>query len=208
MILASQSPRRLQLLTEAGFTPSVEPADIPEGRREGETPKALVERLAREKAACVAKRHRQDAKPPVVLAADTVVWLPSGEVLGKPRDVTDASRMLHELSGRTHYVSTGASVIARGTQTSLVDTAKVSFYPLTDEEIDAYISSGEPMDKAGAYGIQGKGRLLVRSIEGDFYTIMGLPMTRVVRELLEPLYSANLAADILGGINGRNAANE
>lgn len=186
---------------QAGFAPTVEPADIDETRHAGEAPEALVERLAKTKAEAVAHRHADDASSPAILAADTIVWLESGEVLGKPRGTAHAEEMLHELSGATHSVSTGAAFVKDGSVHSLVDTAKVTFYELSDEEIAAYVASGEPSDKAGAYGIQGRGRLLVKHIEGDFYTIMGLPLTRVVRELMAPAYGTALIENILRGGN-------
>ena len=183
MILASQSPRRIALMREAGFDVRVIPADIDERSEPGETPVELVERLARLKAAAVAAR---DAAPgETVLAADTVVAL-DGSILGKPGDEQDAARMLSRLSGRTHEVATGVA-IARGggdAAESFVSVTRVTFYPLGEDEIRAYVESGEPLDKAGAYGIQGAGgRMLVRSIEGDFYTVVGLPIAEVVRRL-------------------------
>lgn len=201
MILASQSPRRLEILKQAGFVPHVEPADIDETRHAGEAPEALVERLARTKAKAVAARHSGDSSSPAILAADTIVWLESGEVLGKPKDEADARRMLRDLSGATHFVSTGAALIKGTSVRTLVDTAQVTFYDLADAEIAAYVASGEPSDKAGAYGIQGRGRLLVKHIEGDFYTIMGLPLTRVVRELMAPVFGNALIEEILEGGN-------
>lgn len=184
MILASQSPRRISLMREAGFDVRVIPADIDESMLENETPAALVERLARLKATRAA---RKDAEPgELVVAADTVVAL-DGTVLGKPVDEQDAERMLARLSGKTHEVATGVC-IARGgapdTAESFVSTTRVTFYPLTESEIRAYVTTGEPMDKAGSYGIQGiGGRLLVKGIEGDFYTVVGLPIAQVVRRL-------------------------
>ena len=184
MILASQSPRRISLMREAGFDVRVIPADIDESMLENETPAALVERLARLKATYAAHK---DAEPgELVVAADTVVAL-DGTVLGKPVDEQDAERMLARLSGKTHEVATGVC-IARGgipdTAESFVSTTRVTFYPLTESEIRAYVATGEPMDKAGSYGIQGiGGRLLVKGIEGDFYTVVGLPIAQVVRRL-------------------------
>lgn len=183
MILASQSPRRIALMREAGFDVRVIPADIDERSEPGETPVELVERLARLKAAAVAAR---DAAPgETVLAADTVVAL-DGSILGKPADRQDAVRMLSRLSGRPHEVATGVA-IARGGDDgaeSFVSVTHVTFYPLEEDEIRAYVESGEPLDKAGAYGIQGAGgRMLVRGIEGDFYTVVGLPIAEVVRRL-------------------------
>lgn len=182
MILASRSPRRSELLGRIGIAPIVRPVDIDETRREDEAPRELVVRLARGKAhAC-----RDGMAGPVndvVLAADTVVWT-DGTVLGKPRNTKDARAMLRSLSGRSHHVSTGVALIAPdGRETSFVETTTVTFHELTEGEIAAYASSGEPRDKAGAYGIQGLGSLLVRGIEGDYDNVVGLPLARVVREL-------------------------
>ena len=185
MILASQSPRRIELMREAGFDFRVAPADIDESPREGETPFELVERLAVSKAACIADTVAEPGE--LVVAADTIVAI-DGELLGKPADAADAHRMLRELSGRTHQVATGVCLIVAGDSArarhSFVDVTDVTFYDLTDEEIDAYVASGEPLDKAGAYGIQGVGgRLLVRDIDGDFYNVVGLPIAKTVRAI-------------------------
>ena len=184
MILASQSPRRIELLREAGFAFTVEPADIDEAPLPGENPFQLVERLARAKCAAVAGERA--ALGETVLAADTIVAL-DGEFLGKPADEADARRMLRELSGRTHQVATGVCIMrgpADAAPTAFVDVTDVTFFELNAAEIEAYVASGEPLDKAGAYGIQGTGgRLLVRSIHGDFYNVVGLPIARVVRAL-------------------------
>ncbi|MDN0063088.1 Maf family protein [Collinsella ihumii] len=185
MILASQSPRRIELMREAGFDFRVAPADIDESPREGETPFELVERLAVSKAACIAGTVAEPGE--LVVAADTIVAI-DGELLGKPADAADAHRMLRELSGRTHQVATGVCLIVAGDSArarhSFVDVTDVTFYDLTDEEIDAYVASGEPLDKAGAYGIQGVGgRLLVRGIDGDFYNVVGLPIAKTVRAI-------------------------
>lgn len=191
MILASQSPRRIELLHEAGFDVRVIPADINESPLPHEDPLALVDRLACLKAVNVLTRHAHRSE--VVIAADTIVTI-DGEVLGKPKDAEDARCMLRRLSGRTHTVATGVC-IARCSEleprriddeppVSFVVQTAVTFYPLSDDDIDAYVASGEPMDKAGAYGIQGTGgRLLVRGIEGDFYNVVGLPIAEVVRRL-------------------------
>ena len=163
MYLASQSPRRRQLLEAAGFSLTIVPADIDETRQEGETPTHLVERLARQKAEATRGSLAGRATEDVLLAADTIVWTEDGDVLGKPVDVKAACAMLQELSGRTHHVSTGVCLMhldptAKALATrSFVETTRVSFFDLTDEEIRAYVASGEPMDKAGAYGIQGRG---------------------------------------------------
>ncbi|MBE6469459.1 MAG: septum formation protein Maf [Coriobacteriaceae bacterium] len=184
MILASQSPRRIELLRETGRSFAVQPADIDEAARPGEDPFALVGRLAEEKARHVAAAA---AAGELVLAADTVVAL-DGRILGKPAGDEEARSMLHALSGRVHAVATGVALARAGAAPELlerfVDTCEVRFHELTDEEVDDYVASGEPADKAGAYGIQGAGgRLLVHSIHGDFYTVVGLPIARVHRML-------------------------
>lgn len=189
MILASQSPRRRELMREAGFDCRILPTDIDETPYDNEAPLALVERLARAKAAAVGKH---DAEPnEIVVAADTIVTF-DGKKLGKPVDKANARAMLRALSGRTHQVATGVCIVRAGDptvpraaqSTSFVEVTDVHFYPLTDREIETYVDSGEPMDKAGAYGIQGiGGRMLVRGINGDFYNVVGLPIARVVREI-------------------------
>ena len=256
MILASQSPRRIELMREAGYEFSVIPARVDETPLEGEDPFALVARLSAAKAHAVAESHAAPGE--VVVAADTIVTL-DGEALGKPADADDACRMLRELSGRTHQVATGVCLlraagegagaagadapwsgvpyggndapVARkdggaadredngragreggdaaghenGTRTAqgsgtgaavggvvraaaredaFTAVTDVEFYELTDDEIEAYVATGEPFDKAGAYGIQGEaGRMLVRGIRGDFYNVVGLPIAEVVRHL-------------------------
>ena len=188
MILASQSPRRRELLSEAGFDLDIRPADIDEARLPGESPVELVERLAAEKAE--AARAALDASPAdgLLVAADTIVWM-GDEALGKPGDAADAARMLRELSGKTHHVSTGVCVLrlagdgSAAARASFVETTDVTFWELTDAEISAYVLTGEPLDKAGAYGIQGAGRLLVEKIAGDYSNVVGLPVARLVREV-------------------------
>ena len=204
MYLASQSPRRRQLLEAAGFSLTIVPADIDETRQEGETPTHLVERLARQKAEATRGSLAGRATEDVLLAADTIVWTEDGDVLGKPVDEKAACAMLQELSGRTHHVSTGVCLMhldptAKALATrSFVETTRVSFFDLTDEEIRAYVASGEPMDKAGADGIQGRGRLLVSGIEGDWANVVGLPVARVVRELEALFGRRDLVAHCLG----------
>ena len=180
MILASQSPRRIELMREAGFDVQVIPADIDESARPGEGPFELVERLARAKAEAVSSAHAAPGE--TVVAADTIVAL-DGELLGKPADEADARRMLRALSGKTHQVATGVCIAHGERIDSFVDITDVTFYELSDAEIDAYVATGEPMDKAGAYGIQGRGALFVAGIEGDYYNVMGLPVCRLGRIL-------------------------
>ena len=188
MILASQSPRRRELLSDAGFDLKIVPANIDENRREDETPFELVVRLATEKAESVRGSLGHGPADGLLVAADTIVWM-GDEALGKPADPADAARMLRELSGRTHHVSTGVCAMSLGADaspiatTSFVETTDVTFWELSDAEIVAYVETGEPLDKAGAYGIQGAGRLLVREISGDYANVVGLPVSRLVREL-------------------------
>ena len=159
MILASQSPRRIELMREAGYDIRVIPADIDETPFDDEAPLTLVERLARAKAAAVAAEHADPSE--LTIAADTIVTF-DGKILGKPANEDEARTMLHELSGRTHQVATGVCIVRSGDVTaphaaeslSFVDVTDVTFYELTDEQIERYVASGEPMDKAGAYGIQ------------------------------------------------------
>ncbi len=180
MILASQSPRRRQILEEAGFTFRTVPSSFDESGVDEQDPRRLVARLAAGKAAQVCGL----AEPgEVVIGSDTVVVL-DDTVLGKPQGPDDARAMLKNLSGTTHEVLTGVSLWRDGREAaSFVEATPVTFWPLTDEEIDAYVATGEPLDKAGSYGIQGLGRLLVRGIAGDFYNVVGLPVARLAREL-------------------------
>ena len=177
-MLASASPRRRELLGLLGILPEVVPANIPEVPRTGETPSDYVLRLAEEKCAAV---PRDDA---VVVAADTTVVL-RGRLLENPRDVKDAVRMVTLLAGTHHVVHTALAVAWRGRRASGVETTKVWFRPMTEAEVKAYVATGEPMDKAGAYGIQGYGATLVEKIEGDYFTVMGLGLVRLVKLLDE-----------------------
>lgn len=176
IILASSSPRRRDLLNMIGISHEVMPADIDESLRVGEAPGAYAERLAREKGAAVAPR----VPGAFVISADTIV-VAGGEVLGKPRSETDAARMLRTLSGTTHKVLTAVAVTSAGRVESGVEAVDVAVRELTDEEILAYIATGEPMDKAGSYGIQGYGATIVEKISGDFFAVMGLSLGLVVR---------------------------
>lgn len=180
IILASQSPRRRELLAQMGVPQfEVVPALGEEIASPGLSPAQLVEVLSRQKAEEVAVQAGPDD---VVIAADTVVAV-DGAVLGKPRDPADAARMLSLLSGRAHTVYTGVTV-RRGTFSRTAHEAtQVRFRPLTQSEISAYIATGEPMDKAGGYGIQGRGALLVERLEGDYFNVMGLPLLRLARML-------------------------
>ncbi len=175
VVLASSSPRRRELLALIGIPHSVYPANVNETYLEGELPREHAERLARAKAAKVASLEPDS----VVIGADTIVVV-DDTVLGKPRDQTDAARMLAMLSGRTHIVITAVAV-ARGDEiVSDLEVVSVTFRDLNSIEIASYISTGEPMDKAGAYGIQGFGATIVRRVEGDYFAVMGLPLLRLV----------------------------
>jgi septum formation protein len=175
VILASQSPRRRELLALVGIDHEVMPADIDEDVRPGEQAVPYTERLAREKAMVVAARH-PDA---YVIAADTTVVV-DGDILGKPVDAADARAMIARLSGRSHTVCTGIAVAHGGQAESAVEQVGVTFRPLTDAEIAAYVETGEPMDKAGAYGIQGWGATIVERVDGDYFSVMGLGLRRLV----------------------------
>ena len=198
LVLASASPRRRELLTQAGFSFDVHPAHISEEPFPGEEPVAYVTRLALEKAQVVFAEFSINLGSPgldsetgestnpeslphsnlVVLGADTTVTL-DDHILGKPEDTADAVRMLRLLSGRTHRVITGVAVVsAEGTEAAAEATA-VSFRRLTEEEIAAYVASGEPMDKAGAYAIQGRAARWIPRIEGCYFNVVGLPIARV-----------------------------
>jgi len=175
VVLASASPRRRQLLDLIGIEHEVSPSNIDESLRPRETPRKHAERLAREKALVVAKRNPDD----IVVAADTIVVI-DRKVLGKPADSADARRMLSLLSGRRHTVITAVAV-ARGRKVrSAIEEVRVTFRSLRRDDIDAYIATGEPMDKAGAYGIQGYGATIVERVEGDYFAVMGLPLARLV----------------------------
>ena len=174
LVLASGSPRRRQLLEMLGIPVEVRPSHVPEVPAQGESPRAYAERLAREKAAAVSG--------PVVLGADTTVVV-EGEMLEKPADAADALRMLRRLQGRTHQVITAVALKTAAGTLVATDVTAVTFRPADDDFLRAYVATGEPMDKAGAYGIQGYGAALVERIEGDFFGVMGLPV-RLVLDLL------------------------
>jgi septum formation protein len=175
VVLASASPRRRQLLDLIGITHEVRPANIDETMRPRENPRRHAERLAREKATAIATRDPDL----ITIAADTIVVV-NRKVLGKPRDTDDAARMLALLSGREHVVTTAVAVSRGKKLRSAVEEVRVKFRRLRDDEIEAYIATGEPMDKAGAYGIQGYGATIVERIEGDYFAVMGLPIVRLI----------------------------
>ena len=180
LILASQSPRRQELLRRIGVTDfTVLATDSDESWDSAWSPEELVSRLSARKAAAAAALA---GPSPVVIAADTMVFL-DDKRLGKPRDPAEALRMLSALSGREHTVWTGVTVRQGERVSTQAEATAVQFRPLTTQEIRAYIATGEPMDKAGAYGIQGRGALLVEGIRGDYFNVMGLPVLRLARML-------------------------
>ena len=179
LILASRSPRRRELLGAAGFEFECIPSDADEGALPYPGDAAEYTRsLALLKAQSVFDKHPGDT----VIGSDTVVEL-DGLILGKPRDFDDAVRMLRLLSGRTHVVHTGAAILSGGRREAFSVSTEVEFYKLGDDEIEDYVATGEPMDKAGAYGIQGRGASLVKRINGDFYSVMGFPIAEIARRL-------------------------
>jgi septum formation protein len=214
LVLASASPRRRELLTQAGFTFTVHPAHIPEDPLPNEDPIAYVTRLAREKAEAaynelilkgtgfspyINPAKDSGALAPegtlTVLGADTTVTL-DNHILGKPEDPADAARMLRLLSGRTHRVITGVAVVTAARTEVAAEVTAVKFLTLSDEEIAAYIATGEPMDKAGAYAIQGRAARWIPRIEGCYFNVVGLPLA-LVSILLESLELSHGSANSL-----------
>ena len=181
LILASASPRRRELLSALGLSFEVRPALGEEHPEPGFSGGETAKRLSRAKCLEIAADADEDA---VVIAADTVVCL-DDEILGKPADEQDAGRMLRALSGRDHRVFTGVTVARGGRVLSDYEETAVHFRPLSEREIEAYIATGEPMDKAGAYGIQGRASLFVRAIEGDYFNVVGLPLCKLGQMLKE-----------------------
>ena len=191
LVLASASPRRQELLRNAGIPFVVQPTDIPEVPRPGEAPRAFAERMAREKALTVFRQRPDD----FVLGADTIVIV-DAEILGKPRDAADAVRMLHLLSGRRHQVTTGVCLVGpqprtenqqleTGFEDVRSETTIVTVAALSDDDIRSYISTNEPMDKAGAYAIQGRASRWIPYIDGDYFNVVGLPVSLVYKMLRE-----------------------
>lgn len=178
IILASGSPRRKELLNNIGIKFDVIPSNADETLPASLTPAQAVEYLSKTKAHDVFLSHPDCA----VIGSDTVVAC-DGKILGKPKNETDAFKMLKMLSGKTHSVFTGVTIMTEDETVSFYEETKVTFYELTDDEINSYIKTGEPMDKAGAYGIQGKGCVLVKKIDGDYFNVVGLPAARTYREL-------------------------
>jgi septum formation protein len=189
IVLASASPRRQELLKNAGVEFVVKPANIPETRREGEAPRAFAERMAKEKARAIWTMSKGEC----ILGADTVVIVGatgvspvhSELILGKPADQQDAARMLRLLSGRKHQVITGVCLVGSDFEDVRSETTAVYFSALSDDDIRTYIATGEPMDKAGAYAIQGMASRWISKIEGDYANVVGLPVALVLQMLRE-----------------------
>ncbi len=199
IILASASPRRQELLRQVGLVPEVIPSHVDESGVDG-TPEQMVKELSRRKAEDVAAVIWQNAvtpgtagsvaktvsdnKPVVVIGADTVVAV-DGRILGKPKSKDEAAAMIRLLAGRTHHVYTGVTMIfiPSGEQITFAEGTEVEVYPMTEEQIARYVATGEPMDKAGAYGIQGYFAAYVKGIRGDYNNVVGLPVARVYQEL-------------------------
>jgi len=182
LILASSSPRRRELLTQAGFEFTVIPADIDETRRPGEAPAAYVQRLALEKALAIHAQHPEA----IVLGADTTVVLTDADastILNKPANPADAEHMLRQLANRSHEVHTGIAVVGNGQQLSHIETTRVFFSAIPEPDLAHYLSTGDSLDKAGAYGIQGYAARWIHRIEGDFFNVVGLPLAATVRLL-------------------------
>ena len=186
-VLASASPRRKELLTLAGIEYEVVVSQCEEILPDGITPDKAVEELARQKAEDVFSRNPDC----MIIAADTVVAL-GNTILGKPKDEADAFHMLSSLSGRRHTVFTGVCIRTKDKTDIFHVATDVEFYPLSDKEIKDYIATGEPMDKAGAYGIQGKGFVLVKGIHGDYFNVVGLPLAETVRHI-----NSNLSGSLM-----------
>lgn len=179
LVLASKSPRRSEILKNAGFDFVIRTADADETIKEGTSPEDAVVMLAARKAMAVEKNEDE-----LVLGADTIVVL-DDKILGKPKDREDAFNMLRSLSGRVHSVFTGVCAISDKGSMTFAEETKVEFYPLTDEEINTYIDSNDCYDKAGAYGIQGLASKFIRGINGDYFNVVGLPISSVYKKILK-----------------------
>lgn len=178
IILASASPRRKEILELADLKFDVMPSDAQEITTKT-APNEVVMELASIKAKDI---YKKSEKQSMIVGADTVVAY-QGQILGKPTDKADAKRMLTMLSGQTHEVYTGVCVIEDGKTKTFYEETKVTFYEISDEQVDHYIKTGEPMDKAGSYGIQGKAAVFIKGIEGDYYNVVGFPIARFLQEI-------------------------
>ena len=186
LILASASPRRKELLELVQIPFEIHVSEVEEKIEETASPAEVVMSLAAQKAADVA-RHYPHA---VVLGADTIVTY-GARMLGKPNSKEEAVEMLRLLSGNIHEVYTGVALVSKGETFTFYERTEVTFWKLSEEEIQAYVETGEPLDKAGSYGIQGKGATLVKKINGDYYSVVGLPVARIVRELRSFIWEGN-----------------
>lgn len=180
LILASASPRRAEILRNAGFSFEIDPAHVDETPLENERAGEYVLRVAQSKAQAVADRVSRNGQSALVIGADTAVVV-DRDILGKPADAADARRMLHALSGKTHEVLTGLAILRtpEGGHAAHVESTRVTFLKLSTADIDDYIATSEPFDKAGAYGIQGIGGRFISRIEGDYFNVMGLPISKL-----------------------------
>lgn len=180
LILASGSPRRAEILNSVGWEFTKDVPDVDESVIDGETPDAYVQRLALEKARAVAARHHGS----MILAADTTVVL-NGEIIGKPVDLDDARRMISALSGNSHDVLTGVAVVSGSTEKAGMQRTRVNFSVMNADEIEMLVQKGEPLDKAGAYAVQAQAALFIEGIEGDYWNVVGLPISLVYRLVSE-----------------------
>jgi septum formation protein len=187
IILASKSPRRREILETMGVSFEIDVADVDESVSDDFSPVEAVCEISKRKAQRIAERHGEDE---IVISADTVVVI-DGKIIGKPKDKEDAFCILKNLSGRTHEVYTGFTVSGNGKTKTDFEVTKVHFKELCDDDIRRYIATGEPMDKAGAYGIQQKGNLFVDYIHGDYYNVVGFPISKICVTILE-LFGINL----------------
>ena len=187
IVLASASPRRKELISLISDDVEIRPTECDETLPEGIGAKQAVEYLSKIKNDAAKELSPEDE---LIISADTVVAV-SNEILGKPADKEDARRMINLLSGKTHQVYTGVTLSLKGKSLTFSEKTDVTFFPLSDEEIEEYISSKEPYDKAGAYGIQGKASLLVEGINGDYFNVVGFPVARTKRELIKFMDSIN-----------------
>ena len=184
LILASSSPRRKELLELLGIPFQIKASDVEETYQDGLQPHEIVMELARIKSKPIAETNKKS----IVIGADTIV-VSDGKVLGKPADKEEAISTLKQLSGKVHQVYTGVSLLKDGHTHLFYEKTDVEFWPLEEKEIEQYVLTGEPFDKAGSYGIQGYGSLLVKRIEGDYFTVVGLPVSRLNRELKKIMHT-------------------
>ena len=186
LVLASASPRRAQILRDAGFRFELVHAGVNERRKRSETARSMTRRLARAKARAVAKKFTNASDDTIVIGADTIVEV-NGKLLGKPQSPEAASKMLMKLSGRTHLVVTSVAVIRLRDHAEKIvtETTRVRFAPLSAKEIAGYVASREPLDKAGAYGVQGIGGRFIEKIDGCYFNVVGLPLARLYRMLID-----------------------